>query len=171
MSFVVYAIIAIKYFMILILLPQIVVVVQWLNHVHLFASYELQYTRLTCPSLFHRICSNSYPLSQWCHPTISPSMTPFSSCPQFSPTSEFFLMNQLFTSGGQRIVASASVHPMNIQDWFPLGLTGLISLLSKALSRIFSSTTVQKHQFFNPQPSLWSNSHIHTWLWENHSFD
>ena len=127
------------------------------------------HTNLPCPSPSSRVCSNSYPLSQWCHPTISPSMTPFSSCPQFSPTSEFFLMNQLFTSGGLNIGASASVTvlPMNSQDWFPLGLTGLISLLSKGLYRVFSSTAVWNHQFIGAQPSLWFNCHTCTWLLEN----
>ena len=94
--------------------------------------------------------------------------SPFSSCPQSFPASGFFPMSWLFTSGGQSIVASTSVSvlPMNIQGWFPLGLTGLISFLSKELSRVFSSTTVWKHQFFGAQPSLWSSSHIHTWLLE-----
>ena len=97
-------------------------------------------------------------------------MPPPSPIPSFW-ASESFLMSQLFPSGGQSIGASASVLPMNIQDWFPLGLTVLISLLSKELSRVFSSTTIQKYQFFGTLPSLWSNSHIHTWLVENHSFD
>ena len=91
---------------------------------------------------------------------------PLLSCPQSFPASRSFPMSRLFTSGGQCIGASASVLPMNIQDWFPLGLTGLISLLSKGLSRVFSNTTVQKHQFFSAQPSLWFNSHICTWLLE-----
>ena len=91
---------------------------------------------------------------------------PLLSCPQSFPASRSFPMSRLFTSGGQCIGASASALPMNIQDWFPLGLTGLISLLSKGLSRVFSNTTVQKHQFFSAQPSLWSNSHICTWLLE-----
>ena len=107
----------------------------------------------------------SCPLSRWCHPTISSSVTPFS-CPQSFPASWSFPMSQLFTSGGQSIGASASVLPINIQGWFPLGWTDLISLLSKGLSRVFSSTTVQKHQFFNTHPSLWTNSHIHKWLLE-----
>ena len=129
--------------------------------------YGLQHTSFRCPSLSPGGCSNSCPSSQWCHPTISPSVTPFSSCPQSFPASESFPVSQLFTSHGQSIGASAlaSVLSMNIQDWFPLGLTGLISLQSKELSRVFSSTTVQKHQFFSAEPSLWSNSHIHTWLW------
>ena len=105
--------------------------------------------------------------SQWCHPTISSSVATFSSCPQFSPESEC-TMSWLFAAGGQSIgtSASASVPPMNIQDWLLLGLTGLISWQSKGLSRVFSNTTVQKHQFFSAQLSLWSNSHIHTWLLE-----
>ena len=119
-----------------------------------------------CPSLSPRACSNSCPLSWWCHPTISSSVIPFSSCLQSFPALGSFPVSWPFTSGGQRIgaSASASVLPMNIQDWFPLGLTGLISLLAKGLSGVFSSTTVQKHRFFSAQLSLWSNSHIHTWL-------
>ena len=121
-----------------------------------------------CPSLSPRVCSNSYPLSQWCHPTICSSVAPFSFCLQSFPASGSFPMSQLFTSGGQSIGVSAlaSALPMNIQGWFPLGLIGLISLQSKGLSRVFSSTTVWKHQFFNTLPFLWSNSHICTWLLE-----
>ena len=106
------------------------------------------------------VCSNSRPLNLWCHPTISSSPTSFSSCSQSFPASRSFLMSQLITWGGQSIWASASesVLPMNSQDWFPLGWTGWISLKSKGLSRVFSNTTVQKHQFFSTQPSLWSNS-------------
>ena len=111
-----------------------------------------------------RVCSNSCLLSQWCHPTIWSSVTTFSSCPQSFPASGSFPTTQFFTSGGLSIRASASVFPVNIQGWFPLGLVGLISLLSKGLSRVFSSTTIWKHQFFGAQPSLWSNSHICTWL-------
>ena len=113
-----------------------------------------------------QVFSNPCPLSQWCHPTISSSVMPFSSCPQSFPVSRHFSMSWLFTLGGQSTgaSASASVHPMNIQSWFPLGLTGLISLLSKGLSRVFSSTTIWKHQFFSDQPFLWFNSHIRTWL-------
>ena len=127
--------------------------------------HGLQHARLPCPSLSPRVCSNSRPLSQWCHPTISSSAAPFSSCLQSFPASGFFPMSQLFTSGGQSIGASASASflPMNIQGWLPLGLTGLISLLSKGLSRVFSSIIVQKDQFFGAQPSSQSNSHIHTW--------
>ena len=113
-------------------------------------------------------CSISCPSSQLCHPTISSSVIPFSSYLQSFPASGSFPTSQLFTSGGQsiRALASASVPPMNSQGWFPLGLTGWISLLSKRLSRVFSNTTVWKHQFFGTQPSLWSSSHIHTWLLE-----
>ena len=132
----------------------------------------LQDARLPSPLPISRTCSNSCLLSHWCHSTILSSVIPFSSCSQSFPASGSFPVSRLFTSGGQSIGASESVLPMNIQDWFPLGLTGLILLLSKGFPRIISSTTVQKHQFFNAQPSLWSSSHIHTWLLEkNHSFD
>ena len=129
-------------------------------------SHGLQHARLPCPLSSPRPCSNPCPLSLWCHPTISSSVTPFSSCLQSFPTSGSFPMSQFFTLGYQNIgvSASASVLPMNNQDWFPVGLTGLISLQSKGLSRAFSNTTVQKHQFFGTQPSLPYNSHIHTWL-------
>ena len=102
---------------------------------------------------------------QWCHPTISPSVVPFSSCPQYFPASESFPMSQPYTWGGQSIgvSASASFLPMNTQDWSPLGWTGWISLQSKGLSRVFSNTTVQNHQFFSAQLSSQSNFHIHTW--------
>ena len=115
-----------------------------------------------------RAFSNSCPSSQWCHPTISSSVVPSSSCLLSFLASGSFQMSQFFPSGGQSIgaSASASVIPMNIQDWFPLWLTGLISLQSEGLLRIFSSTTVQKHKFFGTQPYLQSNSHIHTWLLE-----
>ena len=104
----------------------------------------------------------------WCHPTISSSVTCFSFCLQSFPATGSFPMSYFFASGGQSITGSASISvpPMNIQHWFPLELTGWISLQSKGLSRVFSNTTVQKHQFFGTQPSLWSNSHIHTWLLE-----
>jgi len=127
-----------------------------------------QHARLPCPSPTPGACSNSRPSSWWCHPTISSSVVPFSSCPQSFPASGSFPMSQFFTSGGQSTGASApaSVLPINIQGWFPLGLTSLISFPSKGLSRVFSSTTVWKHQFFGVQPSFWSNSHIHTWLQE-----
>ena len=126
--------------------------------------HGLQHTRLLCPSPTPGAYSNSCPLSRWCHPTISSSVIPFSSCPQSFPTSGFFPMSQFFALGGQNIGVStlASVHPVNIQDCFPLEWTGWISLQSKGLSRVFSNTTVQKHQFFSSQLSLQSNSHIHT---------
>ena len=132
-------------------------------------SHGRQHTRLPCPSLSPRVCSNSCPLSQWCHPTISSSVIPFSSSPKSFPALASFSMSWLFASGGQSIGAStsASVLLMNIHGWFLLGLVGLIFFLSKGLSRIFSNTTVQKHQFFGTQPSLWSNSHIRTWPLEN----
>ena len=109
-----------------------------------------------CPSPAPRACSNSCPSSWWCHPITSSSVVPFSSCPQSFPASGSFPMSQLFASGGQSIgiSASASVFPMNIQDWFPLGWTGWICLQSKGLSRVFSNTAVQKHQFFSTQLSL-----------------
>ena len=134
--------------------------------------HGLQHARLPCPSQSSRPCSNLCPLSWWCHPNISFFVVPFSSCFPSFPASGSFPMNRFFTSGNQRIGASASVSdlPMNIQDWFPLGFTGWISLYSKEVSRVLN-TTVQKLQFFNAQPSLWFNSQIHTWLLENHSFD
>ena len=118
----------------------------------------LQHARLPCPSPTPRACSNSCSLNRWCHPTTSSSGVPFSSCLQSFPASGSFPMSQFFTWGGQSIgvSASASILPMNIQDWFPLGWTGWISLLSRGLSRVFSCTTVQKHQFFSAQLSLWS---------------
>ena len=133
--------------------------------------HGLQQLRLPCPSLSPRVCSNSCPLSQWCHLIISSSVSPFSPffpCPQSFPTSRYFPKTQPFALGGQSIgaLASASVLPMNIQGWFPLRLTGLMSLLSKGLSRVTPSKTVWKHQFFGARLSLWSNYHIHTWLLE-----
>ena len=113
----------------------------------------LQTSRLLCPSPTPGACSNSCPSSQWCHPTISSLVVPFSYCLPSFLASVSFPMSQFFASGGQSIGASASVLPMNIQDWFPLRLTGLISLQSKGLSRVFSNTTVQKHQFFLGPPS------------------
>ena len=141
------------------------VVVLSSSHVWLFSTRGLQHSRLPCPSLSPGVCSSSCPLHRWCHTTISSSATPFSFCLLSFPASGSSPVSQLFTSGGQRIgaSASASVLPVNIQSWFPLGLIGLISLLSKGHSRIFSRTTVQKHQFFSAQPSSWSNSHINTW--------
>ena len=130
--------------------------------------HGLQHARLPCPSPSPGVCSNSCPLSWWCHPTISSSVALFFSCPQSYLASGPFPMNQLFTPSGQSIRASASASdfPMNIQGWFPLVLTDLISLQSRGLSRVFSSTTYWKHQTFSAQHSLWSNSHIRTWLLE-----
>ena len=127
--------------------------------------HGLQHTRPPCLSPTPGVYSNSCPLSQWGHPTISSSVVPKSSCLRSFPASGPFQMSQFFISSGQSILvsASASVLPMNIQDWFPLGWTGWISLQSKGLSRVFSNTTVQKHQFFSAQLSSQSNSHIHTW--------
>ena len=134
--------------------------------------YGLQHTRLLCPSLSLGVCSNLRSLSRGYHPTISSSVTLFSSCPQSSPASGSFPMGRLFATGGQSIggSASAAVLLMNIQDWFPLGLTGLISLLSKGLSRVFSSTTVWKHQFF-PLSFLYGPTliSIHNY-WKNYNF-
>ena len=129
---------------------------------------ELQHARPPCPSPTPRVHSNSRPLSQWCHPAISSSVVPFFSCPQSLPASGSFPVSQLFAWGGQNIgvSASASVLPMNTQDWSPLGWTGWISLQSKGLSRVFSNTTVQKHQFFSTELSSQSKSYIHTWLLE-----
>ena len=128
----------------------------------------LQHTKLPCPSQTPGPCSNSCPLSQWCHPNISSSVIPFSSCLQSFPASRSFPLSQLFASGGQSIGASASalVLPMSIQYEFPLDLTVLISLQPKGLSRVFDSTTIQKHHIFSTQLSLWSNSHNCTWLLE-----
>ena len=127
--------------------------------------HGLQHVRPPWPSPTPEACSNSCPSSQWCHPTISSSVIPFSSCLQSFPTSGFFPVSQFFASGSQRfgVSTSASVLSMNIQDWFPLGWIGLISLQSKGLLRVFSNTTVQKHQFFGVQLSSQSNSHIPTW--------
>ena len=130
--------------------------------------HGLRHARLPCPSPTPRVYSNSCPLSQWFHPTISFSVIPFSSCPQSFPASGSLQMSQFFISGGQSIGASpsASILPTNIQDWSTLGWTGWMSLQSKGLSRVFTNTTVQKHQFFTTQLSLQSNSHIHSWLLE-----
>ena len=120
-----------------------------------FLATPWTHARFLCPSPTPEACSNSCPSSQWCHPIISFSVILFSSCFQSFPASEYFLMNQFFKSDGQNIgaSASASILPMNIQDWFPLGLTSLISLQSKGLSRVFSNISVQKHQFFGAQKS------------------
>ena len=140
---------------------------------HTQGPQKQQHARPLCPSKTPGVYPNSCPLSRWCHPTISSSDVPFSSCLQSFPTSGSFQMTQLFTSGGQDIgvSASTSVLPMNTQDWFPLGWTGWISLQSKGLSRVFPNTTVQKHLFFGAQlsntPTLTS---IHDY-WKNHNLD
>ena len=127
--------------------------------------HESQHTRPPCPSPTPGVYSYSCASSWWCHPAISSSVIPFSSCPQSLPASGSFPMSQLSTWGGQSIGVSAlaSVLSMNTQDWSPLGWTGWISLQSRGLSRVFSNTTIQKHQFFGTQLSSQSNSHIHTW--------
>ena len=127
--------------------------------------HELQHARTPCPSPPPGVYSNSCPPSRWCHPAIWSSVVPFSSCPQSLPESGSFPKNQLFTWGGQSIgvPASASVLPMNTQDWSPLGWTGWTCLQSQGLSRVFTNTIVQKHQFFSAQLSSQSISHIHTW--------
>ena len=127
--------------------------------------HESQHTRPPCPSPTPGVHPNSGPLSRWCHPAISSSVILFFSCPQSLPASESFPMSQLFMWSGQSIGVSAlaSVLPMNTQDWSPLEWNGWISLQSKRLSRVFSNTTVQKHQFFSAQLSSQFNSHIHTW--------
>ena len=134
-----------------------------LSRVQLFATPWPAARQASLSFINSGVYSNSCPLSRWCHLTISSSAIPFSSCLQSSPASGSFPMSQFFESDGQSIGASASVLPMNIQDQFPLRWTGWISLQSKGLSRVFSNTTVQKHQLFSAQPSLLSNSHIHTW--------
>ena len=138
---------------------------------------DCQHTRHTLHHLHYLhyvwVCSDICALNWWCHPTIMSSVIPFSSCPQSFPASGSFEISRLFASGGQSIgvSASASVLPKNTQNWSPLGWTGWISLQSKGLSRVFSNTTVQKHQFFGAQPSSQSNSHIHTHHRKNHSLD
>ena len=135
--------------------------------------HESQHTRPPCPSPTPRVHSNACPLSRWYQLAISSSVVPFSFCPQSLPASESFPVSQLFAWGGQSIGVSAlsSVLPMNTQDWSPLEWTGWIFLQSKGLSRVFSNTIVQKHQFFSPQLSSQSKSHIHTGPLENHSLD
>ena len=122
---------------------------------------DCSHQALCCP-LSPGVCSDSHPLNWWCYLTISSSAAPFSSCPQSFQASEPFPMTRFFPSGNQRTGASTSVLPMNTQGWFPSGLTGLISLQSQGLWRVFSNTTLQNHQWFSTQSSLWSNSHIHT---------
>ena len=130
--------------------------------------HESQHARPPCPSPTPGVYPKPCPSSRWCHPAISSSVVPFSSCPQCLPALGSFPMSQLFTWGGQNIGVSASesVLPKNTQDWSPLGWTGWTSMQYKGLSRVFSNTTVQKHQFFSAQLSSQSNSHIHTWLLE-----
>ena len=130
--------------------------------------HESQYVRPPCPPRTPRVYPNLCPSSRWCHPAISSSVVPFSSCPQSLPASGCFPISQHFASGGQsiRVLAATSVLPLNTQDWSPLGWTRWIFLQSKGLSRVFSNTTVQKHQFFRAQLYSLSNSHIHTWLLE-----
>ena len=127
--------------------------------------HESQHARPPCPSPTPRVHSDSGRSSRWCHPAISSSVVPFSSCPQSLPASESFPISQLFTWGGQStgVSALASFLPKKSQGWSPSEWTGWISLQSKGLSTVFSNTTVQKHQFFSAQPSSQSNSHIHTW--------
>ena len=142
--------------------------VQSLSNVRLFVTPWTAAHQASCPSPTLGVHPNPCPSSRWCHPTISSSVFPFSSCPQSFPASGSFQMSQLFASGGQSIgvSASTSVLTMNTQDWSPLGWTGWISLQSKGVSGAFSNTTVQKHQFFGAQLSSQSNSHIHTWSLE-----
>ena len=149
-------------------LATLTVLLQLLSHVQVFATPWTAACQASLSITNSQSCSNACPSRQWCHPTISSSVVPFSSCLQSFTASGSFTMSQFFASGGQsiRASASASVLPVNIQDWFLLGWTGCISLQSKVLSRVFSSTTVQKHQFFGAQLSLYPNSHIHTWLLE-----
>ena len=130
--------------------------------------HESQHARAPCPSPTPGVHPNSCPSSRWCHPAISSSIIPFSSCPQSLPASESFPMSQLFAWGGQNIGVSAlaSFLPKNTQGWSPSEWTDWISLQSKGLSRVSSNTAAQKPQFFSAQPSLWSNSHTHTWLLE-----
>ena len=128
-------------------------------------SHESQHARPPCPSPIPGVHPDPRPSSQWCHPAISSSVVPFSSCPQSLPASEPFPMSQLFTWVGQstRVSALASFLPKKSQGWSPSEWTGWISLQAKGLSRVISNTTVQRHQFFGAQPSSQSNSHIHTW--------
>ena len=130
--------------------------------------HELKHVRPPCPSPTPGVHLDSRPSSQWCHPAISSSVVPFFSCPQSLPASKFFPMSQLFAWGGQstEVSALASFPSKKSQGWSPSEWTGWISLQSKGLSRVFSNTTVQKHQFFSTQPSSQTNSHIHTWLLE-----
>ena len=147
--------------------------VQSLSRVRLFATPWIAARQASCPSPTPRVHSDSRPLSQWCHPAISSSVVPFSSCPQSLPASESFPVNQLFAWGGQStgVSASASFLLKKSQGWSPSEWTGWISLQSKGLSRVFSNTTVQKHQFFSTQLSSQSNTHSIHDHWKNHSLD
>ena len=147
--------------------------VQSISHFQLFVTPWTAACQASLSIPTPRAYSNSCPSSRWCHPTISSSVVPFSFCPQSLPASESFPMSQLFAWGGQstRVSALASFFPKNTQDWSPLERTGRISLQSKGLSRVFSNTTAQKHQFFGTQLSSQSHSHIHTWSLQNHSLD
>ena len=141
------------------------------SHSVMFESLQLhgsQHTRPPCPSPSPRVYPSSCPLHQRCHPAVSSTVALFSSCLQSFPASRSLPMSRLSTSGDQSI--RASLLPMNIQDWFPLGLTGLMSLLSKGLLRVLSSSTIQKHQFSDIQPSLWSSSHNRKWPLERFAF-
>ena len=144
------------------------IVVQSLIHVWLFVTPGTEVLHASLSLTISWNCSNSWPLSRWCHPTILSSVFPFSSCLQSFPALESFPVSWLFASGGQSIGASASASdlPRNIQGLFPLGLTDLVSLLSKGLSRVFSNTTIRMHQFLSTQPFLLSCSHNCTWLLE-----
>ena len=151
----------------------VIFVVQSPSRVQSLWPHGWQHARPPCPSPSRIVCLSSSPLHHWCHPAILSSDTLFSFCPESLPASRTFPMSWLFVSGGQSIgaSASASVLPMSIQGWFPLGLTDLISLLSKRLSGVFSSTTVWRNQFFGALPSLWSSSHNHMWPLEDPSLD
>ena len=139
--------------------------VRSLSHVRLFVTPWITALQASLSTPTPGVYSNSFPSSRWCHPAISSSVIPFSSCPQSLPASESFPISQLFAWGGQSTGVSplASLLPKNTQDWSPLEWTGWISLQSKGLSRVFSNTTVQKHQFFGTQLSSQSDSRIHTW--------
>ena len=147
--------------------------VQLLSHVRLFATTWIAACQAPLSITNSQSLLKPMSIKLVMHPAISSSVVPFSSCPQSFPASGSFPLSQLFASGGPSIGVSdsASVLPMNTQDWLPLEWTGWISLKSKGLSRVFSNTTVQKHQFFSTQLSSQSNSHIHTWHWKNHSLD
>ena len=143
----------------------VILKVKSLSRVRSLWPHESQHARPPCPSPSPGVHSDSHPSSPWCQPAISSWVVPFSTCPQSLPASESFPMSQLFARGGQTIgvTDSVSVLPMNTQDWSPLEWTGWISMQSRGLSRVFSNTTVQKHQFFGAQLSSQSNSHIHAW--------